>query len=224
LTAEAPFVSDPQNPLSVEVHPGRPLVIVDVDEVLGLFMQGFGRFVAARGYELRVDRFALFQNLYRPGETQSLDFNTGRALFDDFFRIGSEHMEPTPHAVDSLTRLAQNASIVVLTNAPGHARAPRARWLARHGIGFPLVINEGPKGAAVAQLAARTSGPSAFVDDLLPNLDSAAEAAPAVHRFQLVADERLRALAPAAPERHARIDHWPTLATAIETALGGGRR
>ena len=32
----------------------RPLVIVDVDEVLGLFMQGFGRFLEARGFGLGV--------------------------------------------------------------------------------------------------------------------------------------------------------------------------
>lgn len=215
-------MSEPQDPSSVEVHPDRPLLIVDVDEVLGLFMHGFGRFVAGRGYELRLERFALFQNLYRAGEREPVDLATGRILFDDFFRFGAEDMEPAPHAVESLTRLARGAHIVVLTNAPGHAREPRGRWLARHGIDFPLVINEGPKGAAVAALAARTRGPAAFVDDLLPNLDSAAEAAPAVRRFQLVADERLRLLAPAAPERHRRIDHWPTLADELEAVLAGG--
>ncbi|MDR3475730.1 MAG: hypothetical protein P4M09_29130, partial [Devosia sp.] len=202
-------MSEPQAPSTVEVRADRPLLIVDVDEVLGLFMHGFGRFVAERGYELRLERFALFQNLYQAGASEPLDLATGRVLFDDFFRFGAEDMDPAPHAVESLTRLSRNAHIVVLTNAPGHAREPRGRWLARHGIDFPLVINEGPKGAAVATLAARTLGPAAFVDDLLPNLDSAALAAPAVHRFQLVADERLRLLAPAAPERHRRIDHWP---------------
>jgi hypothetical protein len=212
-------VSDPKDPSSVELAPDRPLLIVDVDEVLGLFMHGFGRFVAERGYELRLERFALFQNLYRRGEVQPIDFTTGRGLFDDFFRFGVEHMEPTPHAAESLRALSQDASIVVLTNAPDHARAPRGRWLARHGIDFPMIINEGPKGAAVAELSARTDRPTAFVDDLLHNLDSAAEAAPAVHRFQLVADERLRPLAPAAPDRHRRIDDWPTLAAEIGAVL-----
>jgi hypothetical protein len=107
---------------------------------------------------------------------------------------------------------------VVLTNAPGHARAGRARWLVKHGIDFPMIINEGAKGAAVAELAARTNKPSAFIDDLLPNLDSAAQSAPAVHRFQLVADERLRLYAPSSP-LHRRIDHWPTLADEIAAAL-----
>lgn len=205
--------------LDAQIDPCRPLLIVDVDEVLGLFMHGFGRFVAERGFELRLERFALFQNLYRPGSVECLDMETGRVLFNDFFRDGSEAMEPAPDAVDSLKELNEQASIVILTNAPDHAREPRARWLARHGMAYPLLINSGPKGGAVAALAARTQGPAAFVDDLIPNLDSAAQAAPCVHRFQLVADPRLAALAPSAPDRHRRIDDWPTLKSAISAAL-----
>ena len=60
----------------------------------------------------------------------------------------------------------------------------------------------------------------AFVDDLLGNLESVAEHAPAVHRFQLVADERLQPIAPTAPERHRRIDDWPALELAVAEALG----
>jgi hypothetical protein len=68
-------------------------------------------------------------------------------------------------------------------------------------------------------LAARTAGPVAFVDDLLPNLESVAQSAPQVARFQMVADERLRQYAPQAPDRHARIDHWPRLSLAMIDAL-----
>jgi hypothetical protein len=212
-----PAIADPK---TVEIHPDRPLVIVDVDEVLALFMLGFGRFLEPQGYEMRVDKFALFQNIYRNGATEHLDFPEGRILFDDFFRFGHDHLEPTPHAADSLRSLARGASVVILTNAPDHGREPRAAWLARHGMDYPMVINQGAKGEAVAALAARTSASAAFIDDLLGNLDSAAEAAPAVHRFQLVADARLRPLAPCAPDRHRRIDDWPSLRAAIEGSLG----
>jgi hypothetical protein len=40
-----------------------------------------------------------------------------------------------------------------------------------------------------------------------------------VNRFQMVADERLRPLAPSDPERHPRFDLWPDLKTAIERKL-----
>jgi hypothetical protein len=201
------------------IDPDRPLLIVDVDEVLALFMEGFGRFIERRGYELRIVRFGLLQNIYRQGETASLEADAARGLLDDFFRIGCEHIEPTPHAADSLRDLSRSASVVILTNAPEQARAGRARWLARHAMDYPLIFNTGPKGEAVAALAGRTRGPAAFVDDLLGNLESAAQSAPQVRRFQFVADARLQPLAPSAPERHRRIDHWPSLASEIAAAL-----
>jgi hypothetical protein len=183
-------------------------------------MHGFSRFLGPRGYDLRIDRFALFQNIYRHGEAEHVDIASGRALFDDFFRFGSEDVDPAPDAAHSLRRLAQaGVSVVVLTNAPAHAREARARWLTRHGMDYPLIFNDGLKGPAVARLANQARKPSAFVDDLLSNLNSAAEAAPRVHTFQMVADPRLRSLAPTAPERHRRIDHWPVLRAALEEVL-----
>jgi len=207
-------------PSAITIDPARPLLIVDVDEVLALFMHGFGRFLAGRGYEFRVDRFALFQNIYEPGAEQHLDVETGRTLFDDFFRFATEDIDPAPDAADSLSILARGATVVVLTNAPDHARDARARWLTRHGMDYPMIINAGLKGDAVASLAARTTHPTAFIDDLLGNLNSVEASAPAVHRFQMVADPRLRPIAPAAPDRHRRIDDWPELRVALADVLG----
>lgn len=208
-----PEVSD------LAVDPASPLVIVYVDEVLAMFMRGFERFLGQRGLEMRLDRFALFQNIFRPGDAEHLDVAAGRVLFDAFFESDVEAIDAAPGAAEALAAMAPRAGVVILTNAPGHSRAPRARWLKKHGFPYPLVINSGPKGPAVAALAARTRGAVAFIDDLLPNLDSVAQAAPRVHRFQMVADERLRPLAFEAPDRHPRIDDWPSLHAAIAAAL-----
>jgi hypothetical protein len=201
------------------VRPNTPLVIVDVDEVLARFMHGFGTFIARHGFELRFDRYALFQNIYRPGETQHLDLIAGRVLFNDFFRDGAEDLLPALGAADALADLSTKADVVILTNAPEHGRQARAKWLKTHGFDYPLVINSGPKGPSAAYLSERTASPSVFIDDLLPQLDSVAEHAPWVNRFQMVADERLRPLAPSDPERHTRIDLWPDLKPAIERKL-----
>jgi hypothetical protein len=201
------------------VDPASPLVIVDVDEVLAQFMRGFGTFVGRHGFELRVDRFALFQNIYRPGETEHVDMIAGKALFDDFFRDGGEDLLPAEGAADALADLSTRAGVVILTNAPEHGRQTRARWLKTHGFDYPLVINSGPKGPPAAELAGRTRGPSVFIDDLLPQLESVAASAPSIARFQMVSDERLRPLAPSAPDRHARIDSWPHLKAAIAERL-----
>ena len=201
------------------LDPARPLVIVDVDEVLGHFMEGFGTFLATRGLEFRVERFALFQNIYRPGEDVHLAVEEGRRHFDDFFRYGSGDMRVAEGSADALRRLSETAGVVILTNAPGQGRLARARWLGRHGLDYPLILNTGPKGPLAAALADQVRGPAAFIDDLLPNLDSVADTAPRVARFQHVADPRLRPLAPAAPDRHTRIDEWNALGLAIADSI-----
>ncbi|HEY8571326.1 hypothetical protein [Phenylobacterium sp.] len=198
----------------------RPLVIVDVDEVLGLFMKGFGGFLESRGLEFRIDRFALFQNIYRPGAGEHLPVEEGRRHFEDFFRTHCGEIEPAPGAVEALNRLGKRAELLILSNAPADAERLRADWLQKHGLPHPLILNTGPKGPVTAHLVAQTPAPAAFVDDLLPNLDSVAEHAPRVATFQHVADERLRPLAPRS-ERHPRIDDWRQLADAIEAAVLG---
>jgi hypothetical protein len=199
----------------------RPLVIVDVDEVLGLFMKGFGGFLDARGYDFRIDRFALFQNIYPRGGAEHLDLDSGRALFNEFFATHCAEIEPAPGAVEALTRLHRRAEILILSNAPKPAEALRGQWLRKHGLPHPLILSSGPKGPITAGLVAQTAQRTAFIDDLLPNLDSVAQHSPATATFQHVADERLRPLAPAAPDRHPRIDDWAELGAAIEAAVLG---
>ena len=196
----------------------RPLVLVDVDEVLGLFMQGFGDFLAGHGLEMRIDRFALFQNIYRPGASEHLDLAEGRKLYDIFFADHCHEIEPAPGAIAALERLAAHAGIVILSNAPAPAERLRTDWLKMHGMEHPLILNSGPKGPIAAALVGQTQHRTAFVDDLLPNLDSVADHCPDTATFQHVADERLRPLAPRS-DRHPRIDDWDELAYAIKTAI-----
>ena len=218
--AEAPAAPLPTTP-SLErlgLRRDRPLVIVDVDEVLGLFMQGFGDFVAERGYEMRLERFALFQNIFRPGDREHLELTEGRRLFDEFFRTDCGAMEPAPGAVDALNRLKPKAEILILSNAPADAERLRGEWLKQHGLPHALVLSSGPKGPITAGIVAQSAGKTAFIDDLLSNLDSVAEHSPATATFQHVADLRLRALAPRS-DRHPRIDDWAELGEAIEAAI-----
>ena len=196
----------------------RPLVLVDVDEVLGLFMQGFGDFLVTRGLEMRIERFALFQNIFRPGETQHLDLDAGRELFDAFFAGHCHEIEPAPGAIAALNRLARHAGILILSNAPAEAERLRGQWLESHGLKHPLILNTGPKGPIAAALTIQTPQPTAFVDDLISNLDSVADHSPGTATFQHVADERLRPFAPRS-DRHPRIDDWRELADAIEAAI-----
>ena len=195
-------------------------MIVDVDEVLALFMKGFGEFLARQGYEFRVDRYGLFQNIYRPGAAEPLPESEGKALYRAWFRDHCGELEPAPGAVEALGRLAAAADIVILSNAPAEAETLRRGWLKRHGLEHPLILGEGPKGPLAAGLARQSRGRSAFIDDILQHLDSVAQHAPGTVTFQHVADERLRPLAPTSP-RHRRIDDWKELGLAVEEAVRG---
>jgi hypothetical protein len=189
------------------------LAVIDVDEVLALFVQGFDRYLRTRGYEWRLQSFALFPNIYAEGGEAPVEIALGRNLFNDFFAVGCGDLDSAPGAAEGLQKLSAAAQVVILTNAPEPARALRGQWLKRHGMDYPMILSEGLKGAPVALLAGRVEGPVMFVDDLLPNLDSVAEAAPRVIRFQMIADETLRSFAPTRPEKHRLVDDWAELAT-----------
>lgn len=206
---------------AVPVDPARPLLIVDVDEVLAHFMQGFETFVGRHGYEMRIDRFALFQNVYKAGSDESVDMATGKVLFDDFFRDGADDLAPVDGAAAAMDRLSAEMTVLILTNAPDHGRSARMGWLRTHGLHYPMIINSGLKGPIVRDLAARTTGKVGFIDDLLPNLESVASDAPDVVRFQMIADERLRPYAPTDPARHVWADDWTGMEPAIRERLLG---
>lgn len=204
---------------AIPIDPARPLLIVDVDEVLAHFMAGFETFVGRHGYEMRIDRFALFQNVYRAGSSECVDMATGKQLFDDFFRDGADDLMPVAGAAEALERLSAEMTVVILTNAPDHGRAARMGWLQTHGLHYPMIINSGLKGPIVRDLAARTRGKVGFIDDLLPNLESVAQDAPDVVRFQMIADERLRPYAPTDPARHSWADDWGGMEALISSLL-----
>lgn len=197
-------------PGDVPIDAERGLAIIDVDEVIGLFIAGFDRFLRPNGHEFRLLNFGLFNNVFPIGHHEPAHKDTAKALFDDFFARGCGDIDPAPGAAEGLAALSEHAAVVILTNAPESARGLRGDWLRRHGMDYPMIINQGPKGPAVAAMAARTTGAVLFVDDLIPNLDSVAEAAPRVERVQMVADPGLRVVAPSSP-RHRRIDDWDAL-------------
>lgn len=203
------------------LSPDRPLVVVDVDEVLGLFIKGFGDFLGLEGLDFRLERYGLFQNIFRPGAAEPIAEADAKALYDAWFRTRCGELEPAPGAIEALNRLSRHAEIVILSNAPAEAEALRIAWLRKHGLPHPLILNNGPKGPMTAGLTRQSRGRSAFIDDILSNLDSVAEHSPQTATFQHVADKRLQPLAPRS-DRHRRIDDWKELGEAVMEAVRTG--
>jgi hypothetical protein len=200
------------------VRPAQPLVIVDADEVLLRFVDGFDRFLRRRDLFLDLTSYRLHGNVKRLDDrTAILDVEV-TALLDEF-RADLDWLEPVEAVQDVLKALAARAGIVVLTNITPNQAVARTRNLTALGFDFPLVANSGPKGPAVKALAGRTSAPTFFIDDIPQQLVSSAEAAPDVIRIHLIGDERLKPLLAPCAQAHLYAEDWRAAGAFIEEQL-----
>lgn len=197
---------------------GRPLVIVDADEVILRFVAGLDRFLRQQSLYLDLSSYRLHGNVKRlDDQTPILDVEV-TALLEEF-RRELDWLEPVEGAKEAITELSKSAGIVVLSNITPEQARPRARNLAAHGFEFPIVANSGLKGPAVKHLANHSGAPTWFIDDIPQQLASAAEHAPNVTRIHLVGDARLKPLLP--PSSHANLyaENWSAAASFIQGHL-----
>jgi hypothetical protein len=195
------------HPSTVPLDARKPLLIVDADEVILRFADGFDRFLAERELFLDLTTYRLHGNVKRRDDrTPVLDVEV-TALLDEF-RAELDWLDVVKDADVVLKALAKQMNIVVLSNVD-EAQAPaRLRNFAKFDLPFPLIANSGPKGPFVKALAARTSGPAFFVDDIPMHHASVAEGSPDVFRIHLIGDERLKPLLPVTPHAHLRAETW----------------
>lgn len=198
---------------------GKPLLIVDADEVLFYFMRGLERFLEGRDLYFDWASYALHGNIRQRRDDAPVAAEILHPLLQRFFAEATEDLEPVEGAAQALAELRQTAQIVILSNVPMPARNARIRALARHGMAFPLIANTGPKGPAVATMLRQTMAPAVFIDDIPHNHRSVAELAPAAHRLHYIADSRLAALLGPAPDCHHRADTWPDMQAHIQSLL-----
>jgi hypothetical protein len=185
----------------------RPLLIVDADEVLLRFAEGLDRFLEPRGCYIDFVSYRLHGNIKRRSDSTPLLDVEVTSLLDEF-RENLDWLDPVAGSEAALGELSLFADIVVLSNV-GASQAPaRLRNLARLRFDFPLLVNSGPKGAAVRVLAGKAGTPVFFIDDIPQHLASVAELAPEVIRIHLIGDDRLKPLLPLSPHAHLRADNW----------------
>ena len=201
-----------------KIHSERPLVIVDADEVILRFVDGFDRFLRARGLYLDLTSYRLHGNVKSLADKSAVLDVEVTALLEEF-RQNLDSLEAVPGARKSLITLSQLAGIVILSNI-SEAQAPaRSRNLLSLGFAHPLVVNDGLKGPAVKKLAARALAPSFFIDDIPQHLASAAEMAPDVFRIHLIGDPRLTGLLSLPFHAHCYARDWGAAEEFIKARL-----
>ena len=198
----------------------RPLIISDCDEVLVHFVTPFEAYLqSVHAMTLRLDTFALAGNIRR-ADGSAVEPTEFMPLLDGFFDTHMPTQTAAPGAVAALATLADYCDIVILTNLADRYNAPRAAELGRLGMPYRVVTNQGPKGTPVAGLIDEYRPSAAvFIDDLPPHHSAVRRAAPDVLRLHMVADAKLQALIPPAPDADVRIDDWPGALVHIERWL-----
>ena len=198
----------------------RPLLVLDVDDVLIEFLRPFSLFLDAQGLDLSLATFRLHGNISRRTTKEVLDRESVSALIDSFFGAQTEWQTPLDVAVETIAGLAKDAEIVMLTAMPHRHRATRRAHLDRLGFHYPLLTTETAKGPAIRELRGATPRPVAFVDDIPHNLVSVRAAISEAHLFHLMAMPSMRPLLPPLPEQIEIVDDWREAGPRIAAALG----
>ena len=203
--------------------PGRPLLIVDADEVLLLFVAGLDRYLAPRGLHLDLRSFRLHGNIKRHSDGFVVPNDEVTALLNDY-RATLADLEDVPGAADALKSLATDMDIVVFSNVNPSQALHREQNLKAVGMDYPLISNSGLKGEGVRLLTEKSGRPSFFVDDIPQHHEAVAAAAPHVTRIHLIGDERLRPLLPPSPHADYRADDWASAESFIRETMRADRR
>ncbi len=206
------------DPAAVPLSSARPLLIVDADEVLLRFADGFDRFLRLQGLYLDFVSYRLHGNVKRIGDGAALLDIEVTALIEDF-RGELDTLEAAEDAAAVIKALEPQLDVVVLSNITPSQAPARRRNLDGLSFTFPLLANSGSKGTAVKRLAQRAGRPVFFMDDIGQHLTSAAEVAPDVWRIHFVADERLKPLMPTSPHAHFRAHTWRDAETFIRRQI-----
>lgn len=217
---------DPQTLLQIEamardsrLADERPLLVLDVDDVLLHFVGPLVRYMESQGARLQLSTFRLFGNVFDMGTGAAIDNEGVSALLDGFFGAQGDWQTPVDGALETVADIAGQAEVVLLTAMPHRHRDTRRLLLDRIGLPYPLLTTELAKGPAIRHLRGETGRPVAFVDDTPHNLVSARREVADSHLFHLIADNSLRAVAPPPPPDVTIVMDWTEAGERIAAAL-----
>ncbi|CCV14202.1 hypothetical protein [Mesorhizobium sp. STM 4661] len=213
---------DPETARQIEelAADDRPLLVLDVDDVVLEFIRPFPHFLKSRGFGLTLASFRLTGNIAETASGRLVEQPEVTALLGEFFDAQADWQSITDGAAEALAALGDRAEIVMLTAMPHKHRAVRRAHLDALGLPYPLLTTEMAKGPAVAKLRGKKGRPVAFVDDQPSNLLSVQNSVADAHLFHLMADNSLRAFLPPAPDDIVVLQDWPEAAPKIAAALG----
>jgi hypothetical protein len=198
----------------------RPLLVVDVDEVVLDFVDPFSRFLNSQGFDLLTDSFRIHGNVVALDDGKAIEAESVAALMTAFFDAQETWQTAAAGAVDTLGSLAPRLEIVLLSAMPHRHRPVRRALLDRLSLPYPLVSTEAAKGPAVSMIRGGHERPVGFIDDIPRNLESVARSVPDAALFHLMSHQGFRALLPPLPSGAVVLRDWSEAGARIAKELG----
>ena len=183
------IVTPPERP-TLDLAPDRPLIVCDVDEVILHFLRELEDFLEEDGLWLDPASFALNGNIRRRSDNEPLHANELSPVLMRCFEARTRRMKLIAGAQEALAELSQTAQVILLSNLPARFAEDRRINLAGHGIDYPYLSNDGPKGPVVSEITQGMEAPVFFIDDAPSNLQSVAEHRPATNIVHFMQDGR----------------------------------
>ncbi|PRX10509.1 UNVERIFIED_ORG: hypothetical protein BCL66_104304 [Martelella mediterranea] len=174
----------------------RPLLVVDVDEVVLQFVAPFKAFLRANGHALNLQTFSLNGNVISLADGRRVENARVASLLSAFYDQQEDWQKPFAAARETLEELTDIADVLLLTAMPPTHLEKRRRLLSRFGFAFPLIASEKPKGEVLRTLCKTHPPQLIFVDDMLYNCRSVSECLPDALTINLLINDDYRALAP----------------------------
>ena len=197
----------------------RPLIVCDIDEVVLEFLTPFSNFLRSCGRDLIPRSFRLHGNVVEIDTGLAVEDAMTSELLEQFFLLQDQWQTPADRVVDTLAGLSRDADIIFLTAMPPRHSATRRALLDRHGLHYPLLASEEPKGPIIKRLHDARDVPLVFIDDILRNLKSVQTHAPDCLLINLMANAQFRAMAPDPGDGITKADSWTDVAAIIRAHL-----
>jgi hypothetical protein len=197
----------------------RPLLVLDVDEVVLEFVRPFVKFLETQDLLLKTDSFRIHGNVFDRSTRLPVQDQRVTTLMTAFFEAQETWQTAVDGAAAAVAELAAAVEVVMLSSMPHGHRPLRRRLLDRLGFPYPLLTTEAAKGPAIQRMRGGGGRPVAFVDDIPNNLLSVQRAVPDARLFHLMAHSELRALLLPLPEGIVAVSGWREAGPLIAKAL-----
>lgn len=198
----------------------RPLIVCDVDEVVLEFLDPFDRYLGSVGHKLHPDSFRLHGNVRSIAEDIAAAHDEVSRMEEEFFASQDKWQVPAKGADAALRSLSHDADVVFLTAMPPRHHDVRRTLLDLHGLDFPMIATEEPKGPVVASLIGDRKVPAVFVDDIVRNHSSVRAHAPGCLLMHMMANQVFRVMAPKPDEDIVVAEDWADAERLIREHLG----